>query len=216
MKTSPNTYAYLRVSTDQQDTENQLHGIKQYAEQRGLSISETSQDTTSGRYTWKERGIGRLIETGNKGDQILVSEISRLARSTIQVLEIMQAAAERGISIHVVKNGLIMDGTMQSRITATVLGLAAEIEREFIVARTTEALSRRKVLGLPMGRPPGEAKRLALDDIAPSLDNWRAKGLGIAAMAKLSSVSRTTIYTWVKRRRPTWLRNTAEKETGEV
>ena len=63
---------------------------------------------------------------------LLVAEISRLARSTLQVLEILQEAARKEIAVHVAKSNMVMDGSLNSKITAVVLGLAAEIEREFI------------------------------------------------------------------------------------
>lgn len=199
------THAYYRVSTDQQDAENQALGVRNYAKSIGLAIDTEVADAISSKQHWKDRGIGSLLADANKEDTILVSEISRLARSTLQVLEILQFAAQRELVIHVVKSHLIMDGTMQSKIIATVMGLAAEIEREFIRARTTEALARRKADGLPMGRPAGEAKTLKLDAITKDLDLWHAKKLGWASMAKLAGCSRSTLYAWAARRRPEWI-----------
>jgi DNA invertase Pin-like site-specific DNA recombinase len=70
----------------------------------------------------------------------------------------------RGINVHIAKQGMVLDGSMQSRITATVLGLAAEIERELIVLRTTEALAKRKAEGKILGRPKGrQSTHLKLD-----------------------------------------------------
>jgi DNA invertase Pin-like site-specific DNA recombinase len=172
----------------------------------GLHVDKTYEDTASGKLHWKQRQLGVLLTDAKPGDIILVAEISRLARSTLQVLEILQFAASAGLIVHVVKSRLIMDGTMQSRIIATVLGLAAEIEREFIAARTTEALSRRRAAGLPMGRPAGEAKTLKLDVLAADLDKWKAKKLGWASMAKLADCSRSTLYAWAERRRPEWIK----------
>lgn len=200
------THAYYRVSTDQQETDNQAHGVKEYAAAAGLTINQEWRDTASGKVPWKQRELGALMADAATGDVILCAEISRLARSTLQVLEILQFAAQRELVVHVVKSRLIMDGTMQSRIIATVLGLAAEIEREFISSRTTEALARRRAAGLPMGRPAGEAKTLKLDAAAGELDKWHNKKLGWASMAKLAGCSRSTLYAWASRRRPEWLK----------
>lgn len=194
------TTAYLRVSTDQQDTRNQQHGIEIYAAARGLTISETVQDTASGSLLWHQRGVRQIIDNAEPGDILLVAEISRLARSTIQVLEIMRAAAERSMVIHVAKNSLVMDGSMQSKITATILGLAAEIEREFIIARTTESLARRRAAGLPMGRPPGQAERVKLDALAGKIAEWEKLGLGRRSIARLAHCSPSTLYAWLARR----------------
>jgi len=81
-------YAYLRVSTDQQDVDNQRHGILSYCNTRNLIQINFIEDTVSGRKKWRERKIGELHNaTMQPGDTLVVSEISRMARSTLQVLE---------------------------------------------------------------------------------------------------------------------------------
>lgn len=59
----------------------------------------------------------------------------------------LKLAAEREISIHVVKSRLVLDGSLSSKITATELALAGELEREFIAARTKEALRQKQAQG---------------------------------------------------------------------
>ncbi|MDR9900499.1 recombinase family protein [Aetokthonos hydrillicola Thurmond2011] len=133
-------YAYLRVSTDHQDLHNQRHGILEYANVHALSPIQFIEDTVSGREKWSERGVGLLLtQTAQSGDIVIFSEVSRMARSTLQVLEMLECCVRRRINVHIAKQGMVLDDSMQSRITATVLGLAAEIERELIVLRTTEA-----------------------------------------------------------------------------
>ena len=77
-------------------------------------------DTASGKKSWKERDLGKLFEQANAGDVLLVAEISRLARSTLQVLEILQEAAKNEIAVHVAKSNMVMDGSLNSKITAVV------------------------------------------------------------------------------------------------
>ena len=81
-------------------------------------------------------GDRRLLETADAGDVLVAAEVSRLARSTLQVLELLQAAADRGVTVHIAKNRMVLDQSLPATITATILGLAAQIEREFISART--------------------------------------------------------------------------------
>lgn len=128
-----------------------------------------------------------------------MSEISRLARSTLQVLEILELAAKKRISVHIVKNGLVMDGSIQATITATILGLAAQIEREFISMRTKEALTRRKDSGLPMGRPKGKAEKVKLDDRRFEIQSFLKKGVNKRSIAKIVECSPTTLYNWLER-----------------
>jgi DNA invertase Pin-like site-specific DNA recombinase len=99
------------------------------------------------------------------------------------------------------KNNMILDGPMQATITATVLGLAAQIEREFISARTKEALSKRKQDGMKLGRPKGEANILKLDAFHDEITGYLKKGINKRAISKLIECSPSTLYQWLKRRR---------------
>jgi len=195
---------FLRVSTSEQETENQKHGISEYIKSAGLPEAVFFEETASGSRDWKTSILKRIIDASSDGDVLVVSEISRLARSTLQVLEILKACADHGIIVHIVKSRMIMDGSIQAKIVSTVFGLLAELERDLIQARTKESLDRRRESGLPMGRPAGEAKTLRLDGIASDLDKWRALGLGWAAIAKLAGCARSTLYAWAARRRPDW------------
>ena len=195
-------FAYLRVSTDAQDVANQKHGVVRYCIEKRLLEPVFIEDTASGKTDWRARPLGRLIERAGQGDVIVVSEVSRLARSTLQVLEIGRECIERGVHLHVAKNGITFDDSMQSKIVATVLGLVAEIERDFISSRTKEALAKRKAEGMKLGRPVGAAKNLKLDKHADKIDAYLAKHINKVAIAKLLDVSPNTLYEWLKVRRP--------------
>lgn len=195
-------FAYLRVSTDAQDVANQRHGVVRYCQDKKLLAPVFLEDTSSGRTDWRARPLGQLITGAEKGDVIVVSEVSRLARSTLQVLEISRECIERGVTLHVAKNGIVFDDTMQSKIVATVLGLVAEIERDFISARTKEALAKRKAEGIKLGRPAGPSKVMRLDKYADKIDDYLKKEIGKRSIAKLLDVSPNTLYSWLNVRRP--------------
>lgn len=191
---------YLRVSTDTQDTANQLHGITEYCQAHGIEPDAVLEDSVSGRVDWRSRKIGALLSNADKGDVLLVAEVSRLARSTLQVLEILQMAAEKKVSIIVVKNGLRFDNSMQAKITATILGLAAEIERDFISMRTKEALAKRKASGKRLGRPRGaKARFYKLDEHRSEIERYLKMGINRTTIAKLVGSSRPTLYSWLER-----------------
>jgi len=194
-------FAYLRVSTDQQDAKNQKFGILDYCNKNNLSPIKFMEDTASGRIAWQNRVIGQIMEKATNGDLIVVSEISRLGRSTLQVLEILEAAAKKEISVHITKNHMVVDGSMQSTITATVLGLAAQIEKEFISSRTKEALAKRKADGFTLGRPKGESQVLKLDSFYDEIKGYLKKGINKRAISKLIECSPSTLYLWLKRRK---------------
>ena len=196
------TYAYLRVSTDRQDVANQRHGILEYANTHSLGPIQFVADATSGRVVWQERAIGQLLTaTATAGDVVIFAEISRMARSTLQVLEMLEMGMERGLHIHIAKQRMILDGSLNSRIAATVLGLAAEIERELIAARTREALAKRRAEGKTLGRPRGAKNaRLKLDEHANDIHRYLVKGISKRSIAKLVGCAESTLYDWLTRR----------------
>jgi DNA invertase Pin-like site-specific DNA recombinase len=198
----PQVFAYLRVSTDAQDVNNQRHGVVKYCAEKRLLEPIFVEDTASGKTSWKERPLGKIIERAATGDVVVVSEVSRLARNTLQILEIGRACIASGVHLHVAKNGIVFDDSMQSKIVATVLGLVAEIERDFISSRTKEALAKRKADGMQLGRPPGKAKRLKLDRHAAKIDEYLKNGIQKKTIAKLLDTTSATLYLWLHSRRP--------------
>ena len=121
----------------------------------------------------------------------------RLARSTLQVLEIMQECAGRGVELHAVKNRIVLDGTLQAKVIATVFGLAAEIERDLISARTREALGKLKASGAKLGRPTGTTGHSRLDDQADLIRRYLQQGIEKRAICRLIKCSPATLYRWI-------------------
>ena len=195
------TYAYLRVSTDQQDVDNQRHGILEYANTHSIAGLQFVEDNASGKVKWKERKLGDLLlKTMQVGDTVLFAEVSRMARSTLQVLEILEQCADKKITVHIVKQKMVLDESLNSKITAIVLGLAAEIDREMISMRTKEALARQKANGVVLGRPKGKAKKLKLDKHSKDIRHYLEINLSKTAICKLVGCSPSTLYEWIERR----------------
>jgi DNA invertase Pin-like site-specific DNA recombinase len=195
-------YAYVRVSTDRQDLDNQRHGILEYANSQSIGGVKFVEDAESGRLSWKNRALGQLLtETAQKGDVVIFAEISRMARSTLQVLEMLECCMYREITVHIAKQQMVLDSSIPSKIAATVLGLAAEIERELISLRTKEALARRKAEGKHLGRPKGrKSAALKLDAFETEIRTYLAKGISKRSIAKLLDCSPSTLYDWLERR----------------
>lgn len=192
-------YAYLRVSSDSQDTANQKHGIYEYANKVGLANLVFVEDSVSGVKKWHQRRLGPLLEGMGEGDTIVFAEISRMARSTLQVLEILELCMDKGVNVHIAKQNMQLDGSMQARIIATVLGLAGEIEREFIRLRTKEALAARKKNGVILGRPKGPAKSLKLDPKREQIEKYIGMGLSLRETARLIEAAPSTLSEYIKR-----------------
>lgn len=192
-------FAYLRVSTDQQDVDNQRHGILEYANRRGLSGMEYVEDTASGKVNWRKRELGALLDKMQANDVLIFAEVSRLARSTLQVLEVLEYCTAKKITVHISKQNLVFDGSMQSKIMATVLGMVAEIEREFISMRTKEALAAKKAAGVQLGRPRRPAEKTKLDKHRATIQDLMNKGVSKRSICKIIEAPPSTLYDYIKR-----------------
>ena len=150
--------AYLRTSTDKQDLSNQKLAILEYARQNGLHIDDFIAITISSRKNRHERRINELMDKLNPGDTLLVTELSRLGRSTGQVINLIDELVNNGIHIIVAKQNLTLDkiqNDIQSLAMITLLSLFAEMERMMISRRTKEALATKKAQGILLGKPVG-------------------------------------------------------------
>jgi DNA invertase Pin-like site-specific DNA recombinase len=133
--------AYIRVSTDTQTTENQRNELLRYAHSNKLMIDEFMDIEISSRKSIELRKLNELFSKISDGDNVLVTELSRLGRSTIEVLTIVKTLVEeKGAVLHVVKQGLKLDkhnkNDMVSKTMITMFGLFAELERDLISTST--------------------------------------------------------------------------------
>jgi len=150
--------AYIRVSSDKQDVENQRLEILKLANEQDLGSVTFIEETISGRKSWHERRLAQVIEELKEGDALIVAELSRLGRSMLEIMEILSMATQRYIKVYASKGNWQLDGSMQSKIIAMVLAMAAEIERDLISQRTKAALATKKAAGVKLGRPSGPGK----------------------------------------------------------
>ncbi|MCL1943343.1 MAG: recombinase family protein [Candidatus Azobacteroides sp.] len=193
-------YGYIRVSTDSQDAENQKIGINSLAKNKGIMVEKwISDDGVSGTVDYHNRKLGILMKRLKRGDIVLVSEISRLARNMYMLFEILKYLAESQIEMYTVKDGYTLDGTITSKVLAFGLGLAAEIERDMISKRTKEGLEARRRAGVVLGRPIGsKSKTKKLDEKAEQIAEYLKKGLGYSAIARLTKSHRLTVSDYCK------------------
>ena len=208
-------YAYIRVSTDKQDIDNQRHGILEYANKKNIPDLSFIEDNVSSKKNWKDRGIGQLIndKTG-EGDIVILPEISRAARTTLEVLEFAKEALGKGVELHIAKQNMVFDASINTTIQVTILGLAAEIERDFIRQRTTESIAYRKAQikekgyflnrhgnkVTALGRPKGKSTHYKLDRREEDIRLYLSKGVSKRSVAKIIGCAHSTLCDWCKRR----------------
>ena len=165
----PRIIAYLRVSTPDQDLEKNKADILFLAHHKALGQVQFVEETVSGRVPWRRRKIAQILDEMQRGDTLIVSELSRLGRSMLECMEMLSIATEKGIALHAVKGAWQLDGSMQSKILAMAFAMAAEIERDLISQRTREALRAKKATGMQLGRPRGPGKS-KLDPYQPEIE----------------------------------------------
>lgn len=159
-------FAYLRTSTDKQDLDQQRLQILDYARTHQLHIDELVAITISSRKSAKERRIDELQERLSADDTLIVTELSRLGRSTGQVISLIDDLLQQEIRIIVIKQQLILDrnqSDLQSLTMVTLLSLFAEMERMMISRRTKEALATKKAQGIKLGKPVGTLQESIYD-----------------------------------------------------
>lgn len=147
-------YAYVRVSTEEQNLKNQKVAISEK-----FKIDEWVYEKRSGTIDYNKRNLGHLMNKLQKGDTLVVTEISRLGRSLSMVFKIINELHEKGIRIIAIKNNFDMSAT-ENDITSQVLmfafGLSAQIERDLISERTKQGLIVARKNGKRIGRQKGE------------------------------------------------------------
>jgi DNA invertase Pin-like site-specific DNA recombinase len=140
-------FGYARVSTEGQSL------TAQVAELKAANCARIFREKVSGARTDRKQ-LARLIEGLDRGDILVVTRLDRLARSTRDLLNVLDAASEKGAGFKSLRDAWADTTTAHGRLMLTVLGGLAEFERELIRTRTGEGRQRAKARGVIMGRRP--------------------------------------------------------------
>ena len=163
----PLFYGYARVSTPSQSTKNQRNEIFEYAHTQNILLDKIIEVEMSSSKNKKERQIDNTLNQLSKGDILIVTKLDRLGRSTIEVLQIIEDIKNKGIILHVIRDGLIVDGNVSSAVNDMLLTLLtgfAQMEKNFISERTKSALAQRKAQGIKLGRKKGSIVKSKYDE----------------------------------------------------
>lgn len=184
--------AYLRSSTDKQDIQNQKLEVLEYAREKKLHIDDFIEITISSTKTTKQRRIDELLEKLNGSDTLIVTELSRIGRSTSEVIALMNELTERNIRVIVIKQNLDISKQttdINSKIMITMLSLFSELERDFVSIRTKEALKARKAQGVILGKPKGTIQKSKFDKHSVRIQELLKLGLSVRKTALLLGYS---------------------------
>ena len=162
------TIGYVRVSTDSQVTSNQKNEILNYAFTKGFKVDRFIDVILSSRRDTISRRIDELLASVSKYDKVIISELSRLGRSTQEVLQTIDKLMSAGAELHIIKQAMIINPNNKNDFTSkamiTLLSLFSELERDLISQRTKEALKARKASGVKLGKPKGSIQKSKYDE----------------------------------------------------
>ncbi len=151
------TYAYIRVSTDSQNTDNQKMEIQRFCKNHKIKIDRWIEDIMSGTKDPCQRKLGKIImEECREGDLIICTELSRLGRSLLMIMNTLNFFLEQKVQLWTIKDNFRLADDITSKVVSFAFGLAAEIERQLISQRTKVALQRAKREGVHVGRRKGQ------------------------------------------------------------
>jgi DNA invertase Pin-like site-specific DNA recombinase len=196
------TLAYMRVSCDKQDLKNQKLEILEYAQKNNCKVDEFIEIEISSRKDMQKRRIDELFEKLNAGDILITAELSRIGRSTGEVINIINAFIKKQVKFIAIKQNLIINGKhdLQSKVLTTIFSLLAEMERDLISCRTIEALKAKKAQGIVLGRPKGALGISKLDDKKEQIQELLKHKVSKSAISRMLRVSRTSLIDFIKSR----------------
>jgi DNA invertase Pin-like site-specific DNA recombinase len=139
----------------------------------------------------------------SEADTLIVTEMSRLGRSTAEVIALVNTLVNRDIRVIVIKQNLdIFQQDMNSKVTVTLFSLFAELERDLISSRTKEALSAKKAQGMVLGKPKGTLQKSKFDKDVEKIKELLGYGLSVRKIAKvLGYTSHIALNTYIKKRK---------------
>ncbi|HFW2960625.1 TPA: recombinase family protein, partial [Salmonella enterica subsp. enterica serovar Birkenhead] len=180
-------FAYCRVSTMEQTTENQRREI----EAAGFIVQPQRliEEHISGSVAAGERpGFTRLLDRMENGDVLIVTKLDRLGRNAIDIRKTVEQLADSGIRVHCLALGGVDLTSPAGKMTMQVISAVAEFERDLLIERTHSGIARAKAVGKRFGRPSALNEEQQLTVIARI-----NAGVSISAIAREFNTSRQTI-----------------------
>ena len=176
---------YIRVSTQEQNT------IRQEVLMKSLGVDEIYIDRMSGKNANRPE-LQKMMEYVRKGDTVIVESISRFARNTRDLLELVEKLTAKGVEF-VSKKEAIDTTTPTGKFMLTVFGAVAELEREYILQRQREGIAIAKEQGKYKGRKPIDAPEF--EQVAA---NWRNGAITASEAMRTLHMTKKTFYRKVR------------------
>ena len=191
---------YIRVSSNKQTLEHQHYEIEQFALQNNIVVDKWVMEKISSRKALNKRQLGQLLDELKEGDILIAAEISRLGRSLLEVMHILEYCLNKNCQVWTIKENYRLGNDIQSKVMAFAFGLSAEIERNLISQRTKASLESVRATGKRLGRPfSAQSKKLKLSRNTKKVKELLDMGLTKYRIAKIMSVKQTTVSRFINR-----------------
>ena len=204
-KNKGKVYAYCRVSTSDQDANNQKLEILEHARKNNFKVDDFISIEVSSRKDKKTRRIDELMGNLQAGDTLIVSELSRLGRSVGQLSTMVDELVSNKIKFVAIKEGISLNGNGKKDIQTTALvscfSMLAEIERQLVSERTKAGLQAARAKGKLLGRPKGSTGKSILDGKEEFIKSELKYGVAKSAIARKLEVSRGSLVNFINSRK---------------
>jgi DNA invertase Pin-like site-specific DNA recombinase len=180
------TFGYARVSTSDQSLDRQRDELTSAgADDVLVEIGSGKKDAS--RPVWDE-----CLRSLRSGDTLMVTELSRLGRSTSQLSQLVDTLAEQGVSLRILNLG-IDTGTPSGKLVYSIIAAVAEMERALLIERTMSGLAASR----SRGRVGGRKREFTPADVRKAQRAYDAGDMSVTDIAKVAGVSRQTLYRYL-------------------
>lgn len=179
--------AYIRVSTEGQNTARQEEAMK------GLGVERCFIEKISGKNTDRPQ-LKAMMDFVREGDSLIVESYSRLARSTHDLLEIVDALSKKGVAFVSLKEN-IDTTTPQGKLMLTIFAGLAQFERECLLQRQAEGIAIAKANGVYKGRKPVDTP----ENWEEVVEEWKSGKISAVEAMKKTGLTKATFYRMAKR-----------------
>lgn len=193
-------YGYVRVSTPVQSPMNQKLQIKQYCEQNKLRKIKWFVEICSGTIEPSKRKLNELFQIAHKGDVIVCTELSRLGRSMMMIMNELDYCLKREIRVIAIKENFTLDDSIGCKALMFAFGLSADVELSCLRERTKAGIERARLKGKRIGRQQGETPHwFKLSPYRLKIKRYMKEGRSINSMAKEFGVTWQTMNNYCKK-----------------
>ena len=200
MTRKPKTFAYIRITIvdKKHKTEENKAAIAELARCKNLGKVYFIEERLCGKRHWEDNEISQILNSLNKGDNLIITKLSELGRNTTEIFDILNVIAKQRVNLYAVKENRQFNSTEDWKALLIASSIFSELEKETIHHRVKEGMKIKKLAGVKMGRPANTRNKL--DRHRKEIEELLANGVSKNSIVKKFGVGRTTLHYWMKNR----------------